>query len=318
MADPVDLEQRLAALAVTLDRDLDLDARVGMVVDRVVQRLTTAGPMDGSGPLVRMKRRRDDSTTFHRRGPRLALAAAVVVAVVAASLVVSPRARRAVADLLGVRGVRIERVPPSTTPTPTPTPTPSSSAPDTAAAGTVAATSDASTTSTTSTLPRPPTDTSDLDALGLGQRFDSVAAAARTVGFAVSTLDPAGAGSVVAAFVHRPPPGGVVTVAYRRGGEPLILLSQLAATIDAGIFKKLAGGGTTIDSVEVNGSFGYWIAGESHEIYFLDTNGDTIVDDARLAGPTLVWNAGPVTYRIEGVATKAAALALASSLRPAR
>ena len=312
MADPVDLEQRFAALAVTLDRDLDLDARAGMVVDRVVERLTTAGPMDGSGLLVRMKRRRDDSRTFHRRGPRLALAAAVVVAVVAASLVVSPRARRAVADLLGVRGVRIERVPPSTTPTP------SSSAPDTAAAGTVAATSDASTTSTTSTLPRPPTDTSDLDALGLGQRFDSVAAAARTVGFAVSTLDPAGAGSVVAAFVHRPPPGGVVTVAYRRGGEPLILLSQLAATIDAGIFKKLAGGGTTIDSVEVNGSFGYWIAGESHEIYFLDTNGDTIVDDARLAGPTLVWNAGPVTYRIEGVATKAAALALASSLRPAR
>ena len=311
MAEPVDLELRLAALAATLDRDLAFDARAAIVVERVVERLATSGPMDGSGPPLRMPRRLDGSGTFRRRGPRLALAAAVVVAVVAASLVVSPRARRAVADLLGVRGVRIERVPPSTAPPP--------SAPGTAAAGAaVVGTTNAPTTTSTSTLPNPPADASGLTALGLGQRFDSVAAAASTVGFAVSTLDPASAGPVVGAFVHRPPPGGVVTVAYQRAGEPLILLSQLAATIDAGIFKKLAGGGTTIDSVEVNGSFGYWIAGEPHEIYFLDTNRDTIVDDARLAGPTLVWNAGPVTYRIEGVATKAAALALASSLRPAR
>ena len=314
MAEPVDLEQRLAALAVALDRDLDHDERAGAFVDRVIERLATAPPMDGSGPQVRMPRHMDGSGMFRRRGPRLALAAAVVVLVVTASLVVSPRARRAVADLLGVRGVRIERVPPSTTPP--------SSAPGDRATGTVAVETSValatSTSTSTSTFPSPPTDAGDLNALGLGQRFETVTAAAASVDFALGTLDSASAGPVVAAFVHRPPASGVVTIAYQRPGEPVVLLSQLSATVDTGVFKKLGGGGTTIDGVEVNGSSGYWIAGDAHEIYYLDAKGAIIVDDARLAGPTLVWNAGPVTYRIEGVATKAAALALASSLRPAR
>jgi hypothetical protein len=311
MAEPVDLEQRLAALAMTLDRDLGFDERAAIVVDRVVQRLAATGPVNGSGAVVRVPRRLDRRGTFHRRGSRLALAAAVVVAILTASLVVSPRARRAVADLLGVRGVRIERVPPATTTI--------SSAPGTAAVGTAAATTnEVPTTATTSTLPGPPASAGGLNALGLGERFETVAAAASNVSFPLSTLDSASAGPVVAAFVHRPPASGVVTIAYQRSGEPLILLSQLSATLDTGLFKKLGGSGTTIDSVEVNGSFGYWIAGVPHEIYYLDANGDLVIDDARLAGPTLLWNAGPVTFRIEGVGTKQDALALARTLLAAR
>jgi len=302
----------LAALAATIDRDLGLDERAGVIVDRVVAQLATAGPVTGSGPRVWTPRRGDGRDPFRRRGARLALAAAVVVVVVAASLIVSPRARRAVADLLGIRGVRIERVPPSTTTRPT--------APATPGAITIGAvpTDAPTTTSTTSTLPRPPVDAGDLGTLGLGERFESVTAAASSVAFPLSTLDPASVGPVVAAFVHRPPTSGVVTVAYQRPGEPLVLLSQLAATVDTSVFKKLASGDTTIDAVDVNGAFGYWIAGGLHEIYYSDARGDTIIDGARLAGPTLLWSVGPVTYRIEGVATKTAALALATTLRPAR
>ena len=37
-------------------------------------------------------------------------------------------------------------------------------------------------------------------------------------------------------------------------------------------------------------------------------------ETARLAGPTLIWTTGPVTYRLEGIATVGEAVAVANSV----
>lgn len=68
--------------------------------------------------------------------------------------------------------------------------------------------------------------------------------------------------------------------------------------------------------VEVRGATGLWITGARHEIIYRNPKTDQIeAKSRRLAGNVLIWEAGGVTYRLEGAKTVADARAVARNLR---
>ena len=82
------------------------------------------------------------------------------------------------------------------------------------------------------------------------------------------------------------------------------------ANVGAGpeILKKYAGGATVVDFLQVGGAPALWIHGFRH-VFLAPTL------PPRYAGNTLVWQRGPITYRLEGKGlTRAGAVALAQRL----
>ena len=60
---------------------------------------------------------------------------------------------------------------------------------------------------------------------------------------------------------------------------------------------------------------GYWISGAPHELIFVDEAGQPVFDTRRIVGNTLLWARDGVTYRLESGLDRAAAIALAGTLR---
>ena len=56
-----------------------------------------------------------------------------------------------------------------------------------------------------------------------------------------------------------------------------------------------------------------WLPGP-HPVTYVDRKGIERTETARLAGPTLIWATGTVTYRLEGLPTLKEARAVALSL----
>jgi hypothetical protein len=133
---------------------------------------------------------------------------------------------------------------------------------------------------------------------------------------------PPAAGGPARAFVGRP--AGAVTLAWAPSaalpeigdsGIGLLLTAMPEATDAGGMFKHAAGG-TTVDLVEVEHHAAYWIAGAAHEVVIADPEGDLLRDSSRLAGNTLIWTDGDVTYRLESALDRDEAIDLAATLRP--
>jgi hypothetical protein len=156
----------------------------------------------------------------------------------------------------------------------------------------------------------------------LGTPVSLAQAEARAGAAGWSLAAPAGAGNPTRAFVSRP--AGAVNLVWAPAAErPEIadsgiglLLTAMPGTTDAGGMSKQATGGTTVQLVRVGDHAAYWIEGEPHEVVMTDRNGDGVHDSARLAGNTLVWTDGDVTYRLESSLDRDEAIDLASTLRP--
>jgi hypothetical protein len=216
---------------------------------------------------------------------RLALAGLAAVLLAAAVLVVSPGTREAVARRLGLRGIDIriggER------PTPTVTTRPGER----------------------------------LD-LGVGDRV-TLEEARRRVAFPVLVPTAAGFQRPDAVFVNPGrPQGGRVDLVYRaRPGLPAsqftdvgLLITQFQGTLTPDFIKKVVGGGL-VEEVQVAGEPGYWFSGEPHFFSYQDARGSLLDEQTRLAGNTLVWQAGAQTLRLEGQVSKQEALRIAESMR---
>ena len=79
--------------------------------------------------------------------------------------------------------------------------------------------------------------------------------------------------------------------------------------------KQLGPGSRTV-GVSVRGANGLWITGARHEIIYRDLKTDQVVAKTRrLAGNVLIWEAGGITYRLEGSRTVADARAVARNLK---
>lgn len=200
-----------------------------------------------------------------RRSLAIAFASLLLLAAGAAAAV--PDLRNPVLEWLGLRSVRVERVP---------------ATPD---------------------LPRraPGSD------LGLGDRMP-LAAALKEIRF--KPVIPSGLGDPTA-YVSYVVPGRALSLVYRGGN---LLLTQLRGGLPQEYLRKFVGPGVPIDRVEVNGSRGIWIGGESHGLVYEDANGQVRNDSARLAGPTLLWRRGDLLLRLEGAGSRAEALRLARML----
>ncbi|GAA2000557.1 sigma-70 family RNA polymerase sigma factor [Catenulispora subtropica] len=76
------------------------------------------------------------------------------------------------------------------------------------------------------------------------------------------------------------------------------------------VFTKIAYGNDPVD-VTVDGAAGWWIAGPQDVVY-LDRTGQAVTATAHRTDGTLVWQAGDVSYRLEGIADRAEAVRAAS------
>jgi hypothetical protein len=167
----------------------------------------------------------------------------------------------------------------------------------------------------------PPTTPQSPIHLDLGKAV-TLAAASQRIGFPVRVPTLAGFDHPDGFFVGTPPPEGEVTLLYvPTSGLPAsaqtgvgLLLTEFEGTMEAGFFAKVAEPGTTIESLAVHGQPAYWLAGTPHAFFYRSANGDIYPDSLRLAANTLVWQAGPITLRVEGDISKAEALAIANSL----
>ncbi len=221
----------------------------------------------------------------------------VVVAVALLLLLAALLATPAVARRVGVRGITIHLGGPA--PTVTTSPAPSSSAPGSSA----------------TTLP------SGGGPLGLGQRV-TLAQARSAVRFPVVVPTDPALGPPDAVYVAGDVPDGRVSLVWRpRPGLPAsrltgvgLLVTEFRGQSYAG---KVAGPGTQVETVTVPGATGeaFWLSGGPHILGFMDKNGDFQQDTLRLAGPTLVWQSGDLTLRLEGNVSKQTAIRIAASMR---
>lgn len=85
--------------------------------------------------------------------------------------------------------------------------------------------------------------------------------------------------------------------------------------IDESLFAKVLVPGTRIDEVTVNGGRGYWLEGTPHQFFYRDSAGNPSPETLRLAGNTLLWEQGGVTFRLEAQVNRDDALRIATSFR---
>jgi hypothetical protein len=263
--------------------------------------------------MVRVRRARDDERrrrTFSLvRGmhSRQFLAAAAVILLLVTAVLAVPRSRDAVADLLGIDGLRIRS---GGGPVPTSTSAPaSSSAPSTAIGP-------SSTVGTGGGF--------DAAAVGRDLKLGSQVsmAEARTALPALRELT-SSYGAPDAIYLGTRPAGLVTFVWRARPDLPgstaapsvgLVVQQYRSSTGD--IFPgKTVTPGSSVREIVVEGKKGYWIDGAPHSIAYFDAQGSYIEDTVRWATNALVWANNGLTHRIESSLTQDQAIALVASLR---
>lgn len=97
----------------------------------------------------------------------------------------------------------------------------------------------------------------------------------------------------------------VVTV----DGREVLISAVDGRLFEAGITKTVQSS-DQISEVRVGDHPGLWIAGGSHQVAYESPDGDMVV--TRVASNTLLWQDGPVLFRVEGFDDLADALEFAS------
>ncbi|HEY8922716.1 MAG TPA: hypothetical protein VIN32_08810 [Candidatus Limnocylindria bacterium] len=123
-------------------------------------------------------------------------------------------------------------------------------------------------------------------------------------------------------YLADPPAGGAVTLLYgERSGFPTdpasgigLIVTQFRADIGPDVFEKLIEGGVRVMPARVHGEPAWWVAGGDHFFFYRDAQGHIVDSTLRLASPTLIWEEGGVTYRVEGAPSLAEAARVAESL----
>jgi hypothetical protein len=231
-------------------------------------------------------RRRGRVVSLWPRALAAVLVAALMVA--GAALAMSPDAREAVAQRLGLRGVAITHV--DQVPTPTTEPT--------------------RTATSTPALPGA--------ALGLGAR-SALSDARGQVSFAL--LVPSLLGDPDAVYVVNPSQVSLV-YAPRATLPPApqsssvgVLLTELRATLDETLFQKGIPPNARLEEVRVGASRGFFISGAPHSFFYRDVSGNVQQDRSRLAGNTLLWEQNGLTLRLESALDRDDSIRIAESLR---
>lgn len=94
-----------------------------------------------------------------------------------------------------------------------------------------------------------------------------------------------------------------------------LLVSEFVASLPAEYVKKLGTLGSRITYTDVRGVPAYWVSGDPHYFFFTERNGAVRQETIRLAGNVLLWEEDGVTFRVEGAGSLQEARRLAESLR---
>lgn len=94
----------------------------------------------------------------------------------------------------------------------------------------------------------------------------------------------------------------------------LVAQSSLLPPGEDVLLKKLASPETRVERVEVDGSPGIFLSGETHLVVLLDEYGFIVEESARLAHDVLIWERDGVGYRLEGDFELDEALRIAAAL----
>ena len=103
--------------------------------------------------------------------------------------------------------------------------------------------------------------------------------------------------------------GRVVTLSWTDDG---VLLDQFDGSLGPVFSKEVLA--TEPRATHVGGEDAWWV-GSAHDLTYIDREGTEITESARRAGPSLVWDARDVTFRLEGELGLPEALAIARTLR---
>jgi hypothetical protein len=208
----------------------------------------------------------DQPARVSRRRPRRWAIAGVLLALLGGVAAVEP-ARSAILELFGLDGARIER---------------------------------------RETVPQVPNRVSPLgNELGLGRRV-SAARARELADF--TPAPPSGLPAPDAVYYSGATPEGIVSYVYKpRPGLPAmsetgtgLIVTELVASVERPLLQKIAGPGTEIQPVHVDGARGYRLAGTAHAFAFTDSRGRIQFQTERAAGPTLLLERDGLLIRIEG------------------
>ncbi|MGH3089742.1 MAG: hypothetical protein ACRDSJ_20865 [Rubrobacteraceae bacterium] len=263
------------------------DPELENALRKLGERLQDAPTPDVSDEIVRRLQQRKVETDERRRTSALRwlrVAATVLTLTLFATLLlsVSPSARTAVADWLGVAGIKIEFLP--WTP-----------APEISSVG---------------------------DGLDLGKqltleearrRADFEVLVPNTAELKIPDsvyLKERSVGSQVY-LVYGPHPN--VPRAAETGVG--LLISEFRGSARVGQYMKSVGPDTTIEQLEVNGERGFWLEGSPRLFAYQEPDGRFVEEKARLAANTLIWDRGDITLRLEGNVSKEEALRIADSMR---
>jgi hypothetical protein len=99
----------------------------------------------------------------------------------------------------------------------------------------------------------------------------------------------------------------VVTLIYRGGA---LRLDELDGAVALGFLKSAP----DARWVGIGSGAGVWLPGP-HPVTYVGRDGVERTETARLAGPTLIWSSGAVTYRLEGLRTLEEAGSVALTLK---
>jgi hypothetical protein len=227
---------------------------------------------------------------------RLAFTLVALIALAGAVLAISPEARTAVAERLGLRGVQIQEVP--ALPTPMPVVSPAAAA----------------------SPPVPTVTPSAGMRLALGQLL-TLDQARQRVAFQIPL--PAALGPPDEVYLADTPPGGQVALVYsarqdlpQAGTTGIgLLLTAFQGTVSNGGMGKGIPPGTRLEELRVNGGSGYWIEGDPHQFFYVDGRGQGRVETVRLAGNVLLWEQDKLTLRLESALAKDEVLKIATSVK---
>jgi hypothetical protein len=139
---------------------------------------------------------------------------------------------------------------------------------------------------------------------------------------AFEPLVPRDLGEPDSVYVREPPSGGELSLAYRpRPGLPRagptrlgLLVSEFRGDIHPDFVGKLAGPGTRIERLSIDGRPAIWIEGARHFFFYRGPKGNIVEDELRLAQNVLLLERGRVLVRLEGAFGRAKAAAIARSL----
>jgi hypothetical protein len=166
------------------------------------------------------------------------------------------------------------------------------------------------------TLPTPPPERP----LDLGTRTTLDEASAQ---LAFEPLVPADPGEPDGVYVRPVVAGGELSLTYgarlglpRAGTTRLgLLVSEFRGDLTPQYFGKLAGPGTDIERLAIDGERAVWIQGAEHFFFYRAPDGSIVDHELRVAENVLLLERGRLLVRLEGAFDRGRAIAIARSLR---